>query len=97
MIPKKVPPMIEPLRTLVLEGIKMAGSLDAAEVLTYIEERLSVIDFGNVASFLKWLKTNSLSVGYGTIDLRWNEYWSSRAPVSQEAAYQWAIKRVKKP
>lgn len=94
MIPKKIPTMDEPLRTLVLEGIVSAGSLDAAEVLTYIEERLTLKEFHSVENFCKWLTRNTLSVGHGTIDLRWDEFWTGRAPASPNEAYQWAIKQV---
>jgi hypothetical protein len=94
MIPSTVRPMQEPLRSLVLEGMKMAGSIDSAEVLTFIEESLTPQQFREVDNFCKWLKKNSLTVGHGTISLRWDEFKSKRAPASQEAAYQWAMKRV---
>lgn len=94
MIPATVRPMKEPLRTLVLEGMKMAGSIDAAEVLTYIEEQLTPTEFREVEQFCKWLRKNSLTVGHGTISLRWEEFKSKRTPASQEEAYQWAIKKA---
>lgn len=94
MIPSTVRPMQEPLRTLVLEGMRLGGSIDAAEVLTFIEERLTPSQFREVADFCKWLKKNSLTVGFGTISLRWDEFKSKRTPAGQEEAYQWAIKRA---
>jgi hypothetical protein len=94
MIPQNFEYQIaEPLRTLILEGIKSAGSVDAAEVLTYIEERLTMVEFRNVERFCKWLQKNSLSVGHGTIDLRWDEFQSKRTPVGRDEAYQWAMGR----
>jgi hypothetical protein len=94
MIPSTVRPMQEPLRTLVLEGMKMAGSTDAAEVLTYIEESLTPPQFREVENFCKWLQKNSLTVGHGTISLRWDEFKSKRAPAGQDEAYQWAMKKA---
>lgn len=95
MIPETVRPMPEPLRTLVLEGMKRAGTCtDAAEVLTYIEESLTPSQFREVENFCKWLKKNSLTVGHGTISLRWEEFRSKRAPASQDEAYQWAMKKA---
>lgn len=94
MIPDTVRPMPEPMRTLVLEGVKMAGSHDAAEVLIYIEEQLTPKEFRDVEGFCKWLVKNDLKVGHGTISLRWDEFRSKRAPAGQEEAYQWAMKKA---
>lgn len=94
MIPNKVPSMQEPLRTLVLEGIKAAGCVEESEVLCSIEERLTISQFTQVGNFCRWLKKNNQKVGHGTIDLRWYEFKSRRVPASQDEAYAWAMKRM---
>jgi hypothetical protein len=94
MIPSTVRPMKEPLRTLVLEGIRSAGNCTPDDVLLYIEENLTPTESRDCENFLRWLTKNNLSVGHGTISLRWDEFRSKRAPASQDEAYQWAMKRA---
>lgn len=94
MIPDTVRPMKEPMRTLVLQGIKMTGSQNPDDVLVSIEEQLTGPEVNKVTKFLTWLTENKLTVGHGTISLRWDEFIGKRTPASQEEAYQWAMKKA---
>lgn len=60
--------MKEPLRTLLLMGVKQAGSYDPAEVLIYIEEMLSFPDIDVAGDFLKWCHKNGRKFGHGNIE-----------------------------
>ena len=70
--PKLMP---EPMRTLVLEGIKMAGKIHPAEdALAYVEEQMTVPEYKDAKAFLDWLYSHGLTIGHGTIQLRYHEY-----------------------
>jgi hypothetical protein len=64
----------EPLRTLLLMGVRHAGSYDPDDVLPYFEESLTFSECETTRDFLSWCHTNNKKFGHGTIDDRWAEF-----------------------
>ena len=81
--------MPEPMRTLYLEGLKLTGSLTLGALR--FEERFTIPQLKKLLTFAGWLKKNNLSVGHGTIDLRWCEFQRGDVPISKEHAYEIAM------
>jgi len=84
--------MQEPMRTLFLSGLKETGNLEDAALRH--EEDLTSRESHQLQDFAKWLKAHDLSVGHGTIDIRWTEFQYNAKPISREEAYQVAMKEA---
>lgn len=82
-----------PLFTSFLNACKVTG--DMTQASAYIEELLTTDQLRELTLFIAWLNRHRLTVGFGTINLRWCEFQSNREPISPEAAYQLAMKGVK--
>lgn len=87
--------MMEPARTLLLDAMKTLGKAPRNEIIGYFEENLTGAQRHKIQQFLDWLHKWGLTVGHGTIDLRWFEFEEGiRPPLDKEAAYQWAMKQA---
>jgi hypothetical protein len=84
--------MREPLRTLLMQAAKQAGNYEE-RALAYVEEEMTLADLDDASRFFAWLREHGLTFGHGTIDLRFEEFTTGRAPMSQEAAYQYAMRK----
>lgn len=60
--------MKEPLRTLLLMGVKQAGSYNPEDALLSVEESMTVADSQTAWKFLGWCHENGRKFGHGTID-----------------------------
>lgn len=86
---KKNTAMPEPLRSLFLNACKVTGNMSEASL--YIEESLTGNELTRLQKFVAWLKYHNLTVGWGTIDLRWNEWKTGASPMSPDAAYKMTL------
>jgi hypothetical protein len=86
--------MMEPARTLLLDAYRTLGKAPRNEIIGYFEEHLTSAQRRKIEQFLDWLYKNGLTVGHGTIDLRWYEFEEGIRPLDKEAAYQWAMKQA---
>lgn len=86
--------MEEPQRTLLLDAMKALGQRPAKELLSYIEENLTQDQYKCLYNFLLWLAQHGISIGHGTVDLRWFEFHNEMVPLERQAAYEWAMKRM---
>lgn len=64
----------EPMRTLILQAVKMAGTYDPDEALPAIEEQLTSEQAGIVRDFLSWVHDAGLRFGHGNIDERFEQW-----------------------
>lgn len=73
----------------------MAGKTHPADAaLAYSEEHFTQPDYEKAKKFLEWLYKNGLTIGHGTIDLRYHEFTKKLTPVSRDEAYQYALKQA---
>lgn len=93
-ITDRIPNMLEPVRTLILQGMKILGKVSVEELLSYIEEQLTFDQRQDAEKFLNWLHRKRLTVGHGTIDLRYYEFKNRIPPMDKDEAYKWAMKRM---
>ncbi len=57
----------EKLQTLLVMGVKTAGSYDPMNALTPIEEQLTPREFATATEFLNWIAASKLTFGHGNI------------------------------
>jgi hypothetical protein len=69
--------MDQPLRVLLLIGVKAAGSYDPEAVLPHIEERLTREGSGLAEAFLRWCCENERSFGHANLETRYQEFLGS--------------------
>jgi len=86
--------MTEPARTLLLDAMRTLGKAPRNEILGYFEEHLTGEQRHKIQQFLDWLHKWGLTVGHGTIDLRWFEFENRLKPLDKETAYEWAMKQA---
>ena len=87
--------MPEPARTLLLDAYRTLGKAPRNEIIGHFEEHLTSASRHKMQQFLDWLSKWGLTIGHGTIDLRWYEFEEGiRPPLEKEAAYQWAMKQA---
>lgn len=55
------------LETLLMMGVKTAGSYDPLNVLGTVEEHMSLQDVATATKFLTWIVANKLAFGRGNI------------------------------
>lgn len=65
-------------KTLMFRSIKMMGTLDPCEVLSYIEEDLTLKQYRDIEGFLQYVNDNKLSFGHGNFDEVYNQYKKSK-------------------
>jgi hypothetical protein len=70
--------MNQPLRALLLIGVKVAGSYDPEAVLPRIEERLTREESGLAEAFLTWCYENGRSFGYANLETSFREFLESK-------------------
>jgi hypothetical protein len=94
-IPSKITKMPARLSLLLLQAGKMAGRMyPPAEALSPVEEHMTLPEINSATAFLEWLHKHSLTVGHGTIDLRWTEFKRKLAPATKDEAYQYAMQKA---
>lgn len=71
----------EPLRTLLLMGVKQAGTFNPEDALLSIEEQLTNDDYITATPFLRWCHHNKKAFGHGNIDARFAEYLKEKEPI----------------
>jgi hypothetical protein len=79
-------PMREPLKSRLLTGIQRSGTYQLPDVVKSIEKRMNSADLKMAERFLNWIVANNVSVGPGTIDVRFHEFKKKLKPVSDVAA-----------
>jgi len=84
-----IKPMPEPMKSMYLNALKETGDLHLA--VQRIEESLNSPQYVRLMNFARWLKQWELSIGHGTVDLRWTEFSSKLRPMSQDQAYEFAM------
>ena len=95
MIPVKITKMPARLNLLIMESIRVTGTLYPAEdALRYMEEQFTGPEWKRAVKFLDWVHRHSLKFGHGTIDLRWHEFLHNLEPASQDEAYNYAMKQA---
>jgi hypothetical protein len=65
-------------KTLLLSGVKQAGSYKPEEVMVFIEEMLTFREFNIVSAFLKWVVSNGREFGHGNVDNTYQEFRASQ-------------------
>ena len=62
------------LETLLVMGVKAAGSYDPMNALGTVEERMTPREFAMAAEFLNWIVVNKLTFGHGNIRDRFRQF-----------------------
>jgi hypothetical protein len=62
------------LETLVLMGVKTAGSYDPINALGTVEEQMTPQEVATAAEFLSWIVANKLAFGRGNIRRRFQQF-----------------------
>ena len=57
-----------------LEGVKITGSYDPQDVLSYIQEDLTPTEYDAVEEFLTWVDDRRKTFGHGNIQELWEEW-----------------------
>lgn len=73
-LPKK---LSEKLQSLLIMGVGRMGSYDPEQVLSYIEETMTMPEVELVTPFLKWVHDNEKTFGRGNLGRVWTEYLDS--------------------
>jgi hypothetical protein len=92
----KVTPMPTELKNLLLTGFNMAGTQKFPDAILSVEEEMTITQVDLSEKFLKWLEEHHLTVGHGTIDLRFHEFRKKLKPktMDEAAAYAKSQERV---
>ncbi len=69
--------LTEKCQTLLIMGAKQSG-LDASSILAYVGEQMTLEENRQVEGFIKWLKKNKKTFGYGNIQAVWKEYQAQK-------------------
>ena len=67
------------LKTLLMMGVKAAGSYNAMNALPPIEEQMTSREFATAAAFLSWVVANQLTFGRGNIHERFQQFLASHS------------------
>jgi len=62
------------LQTLLLMGVKTAGSYDPTSALGTVEEEMTPQEVATAAKFLNWVVANKLTFGRGNIRERFRQF-----------------------
>lgn len=62
------------LYTLISSGVNMSGTFDPLEILPYIEEQLTCVEYNQVEHFLEWVHNNDKQFGSGNYEQVYQEY-----------------------
>jgi hypothetical protein len=62
------------LETLILLGVKTAGTYDESKALGVVEERMTPREFAVAAKFLTWIVANGLTFGRSNIRERFQQF-----------------------
>lgn len=65
------------LRTLLIMGVKRAGSYSVPEVFAAVEEQMTGEEAAQAEAFLTWLTKSGLQFGHGNLEQRWAEWQAS--------------------
>ena len=66
------------LETLLVMGVKAAGSFEPMSALCTVEERMTLQEVATAAEFLNWIVANKLTFGRGNIRERFQQFEAAR-------------------
>jgi hypothetical protein len=70
-------PLSRKLETLLLIGVKNAGTYEPEAALLSVAEHMTMPEFKRAHAFFTWLTANELQFGYGNIRARWQQWQDS--------------------
>lgn len=65
---------VELAKNLLLRGVSEAGSYEADEALTRVEEQLTMAEYSHLSAFLDWCGAGRFTFGRGNLDERLTQF-----------------------
>jgi hypothetical protein len=75
---RKRPELTEKLQTLLIDGVRRAGSYLPDNALPFVEESMTADEYENALAFLNWVNAHGKKFGHGNLQKIWAEWRKSK-------------------